>query len=299
MRIAVLVATSKPGWSTRRLVEALRRRGHRALLVDVREAWLRVGRGVELGYRGARLDPDVVAVRSLGTSINTEQLMARLALLAGFEEAGVPVVNPWLGILYARNKALTALLLRRAGLTVPESMLSESLGPLLRFAARQGEVVVKPLSGSLGLGAYRVRDTDTLFHVASLLLDLSRPVYAQRFIERRGGGDIRAFVVGSRVVAAAERLPPPGGWKTNIAQGGRARRAVLSGDEVEAAVRAAEALGLLYAGVDMARGLDGNLYIFEVNAMPNWRGLYLATGVDPAEEIARLIEEVGKRGGDE
>jgi len=299
LRVAVVVASSKPGWSTRRLVEALRRRGHRAALVDIREAWLRVGEKVEVRYRGARLDPDVVVVRSLGSSLNVEQLMARLALLAGLEEAGVPVVNPWLGILYARNKALTALLLRRAGLSTPESVLAESLGPLLRFTREQREVVVKPLSGSLGLGSYRVRDTDTMFHVASLLLDLSRPVYAQRFIERRGGGDIRAFIVGGRLVAAAERLPPPGGWKTNIAQGGRARRVELSGEEEAAAIRAAEALGLLYAGVDMARGLDGRLYIFEVNAMPNWLGLYRATGIDPAEEIARLLERVAKRGGDE
>ena len=160
-------------------------------------------------------------------------------------------------------------------------------------------MVVKPLSGSLGLGSFLVTDPDQMYHIASLLFEAGRPVYAQRYIERHRGSDIRAFVVGDRVVAAVERQPRPGDWKTNVAQGGRPRPTRLSGDEEEAAVKASKTLGLYYAGVDMARGVDGTLYIFEANAMPNWRGLYLATGVDPAGEIAGLIERLVKRGGEE
>ena len=299
MKVAIIVASSRPGWSTRRLYRALRERGHQVAYVNVRDLTLLVDGGVELKVGGVSFNPDAVIVRELGMNVSLEQFMARLSLLEALEEQGIPVVNPWQGILAARNKMLSTLLFRRAGLRVPRSMLTESMRSAVRFASEEGRVVVKPLSGSLGLGSFLVTDPDQMYHVASLLFETGRPVYAQRFIERLEGTDIRAFVVGDRVVAAVERAPPPGGWKTNVARGGRPRPTRLSEGEEEAAIRAAKALGLYYAGVDMARGNDHNLYIFEANAMPNWRGLYLATGVDPAGEIAGLIERLVKRGGEE
>ncbi len=299
MKIAIIVASSRPGWSTRRLYRALRGRGHRVAYVNVKELTLLVDHGVELRVGRAPFDPDAVLVRELGMNVSLEQFLARLSLLEALEELGVLVVNPWRGILAARNKMLSTLLFRRAGLRVPRSILTESMGGAIRFAGEERRVVVKPLSGSLGLGSFLVTDPDQMYHIASLLLEVGRPVYAQRFVERVGGADIRAFVVGGRVVAAVERLPPPGGWKTNVARGGRPRPTRLSDEEVEAVVRAAEALNLYYAGVDAARGVDGGFYIFEANAMPNWRGLYHATGVDPAEEIAGLVERLVRRGGEE
>ena len=299
VKVAILIASGRPGWSTRRLYHALKERGHHVAYVDVRDLILLVDGGVSLKAGRTPFNPDAVVVRSLGASITLEQFLARLTMLEALEELGVLVVNPWRGILVARSKMLSTLLFRRAGLHVPRSMLTESMGAAVRFADEEGRVVVKPLSGSLGLGSFLVKDPDQMYHVASLFLEAGRPVYSQRYVERAGGGDIRAFVVGGRVVAAAERLPPPGDWKTNIARGGRPRPTRLTPEEEEAAVRAAEALGLLYAGVDMARGVDGHLYIFEANAMPNWRGLYEATGIDPAGEIARLLEALVKRGGEE
>ncbi len=294
-RILVVTSRGRLNWSTRRLVEALRGRGHRVAVTPVDSMSLHISsNAIKLMVGGSVADVDAVLVRGLGASVNAEQLVARLGVLAGVEAAGVPVVNPWLSLLLARSKPLSTALLAARGLRVPETIVSESMAALLRFAESRGRVVVKPVMGSLGLGSFLAEGVDQLYHYASLLLSLSKPVYAQEYIEKRLNSDIRVFVVEGRVVAAARRIAPPGSWRTNIARGGHAEPVKLDGETEELALRAVEALGLYYAGVDIAEDQEGTPYILEVNASPNWRGLFHATGVDPAGEIARLVERLAK-----
>ncbi len=294
-RIIVVTGRGRPNWSTRRLIEALRDRGHRVAVTPIDSMSLQVSRSdIRLLIGGSVVEADALLVRGMGTSINAEQLVARLGVLAGVEAAGVPVVNPWLSLLLARSKPLSTTILAAQGLRVPETLISESMAALLRFAESKGRVVVKPVMGSLGLGSFLAEGVDQLYHYAGLLLSLSKPVYAQEYIEKRFNSDIRVFVVEGRVVAATRRIAPPGSWRTNIARGGQAEPVKLEGEAEELALRAVEALGLYYAGVDIAEDQEGTPYILEVNASPNWRGLFRATGVDPAGEIARLVEHLAK-----
>jgi len=298
----LLVASTRLSWSTRRLLKAFRERGHRAKPVIVSELSVRVDEsGVTIeGCGRSHCNPDAVIVRGLGAVDTPEKLLSRLTLLAAFEDMGVVVVNPWLPTLVARNKMLTALYLRRAGVPIPPSMLAESIGPVLRASRDWGRMVVKPLTGSLGLGSFLAENLDQAYLAASLFLATGHPVYAQRFISKEGNADIRVFIVGDRAVAAARRVAAPGEWRTNVARGARTEPVELDEETRYMAVRASKALGLYYAGVDVAiEGGTGRRYVLEVNAMPNWLGLYRATGIDPAEEIVGLVESIVKRGGEE
>ncbi len=303
MDAIIVVASTRLSWSTRRLLKAFRSRGHRVKPVIVSELNALIGENgsIEIWGCGPRpCTPDAVIVRGLGAVDTPEMLLSKLTLLALFEKAGALVVNPWLPILVARNKMLTTLYLLEAGLHVPASLLAESLGPVLRTAKSWGRLVIKPLSGSLGLGSFLAESLDQAYLAASLFLATRHPVYAQKYIPKAGDADIRVFVVGDRAVAAAKRVAAPGEWRTNIARGGRAEPIELYDELERIAVKASKSLGLYYAGIDIAIERDtGRHYVLEVNAMPNWLGLYRATGVDPAEEIVALVERTVKRGGEE
>jgi len=159
-----------------------------------------------------------------------------------------------------------------------------------RAAFRElGDVVVKPLFGANGRGMVRITDEEIAFRVFRAL-ELERAVYYVQETVPHDGRDLRVFVVGDRVVAAAwRRAPAPGGWRTNIARGGRAEAAELTPAWAELAVRAARAVGADYAGVDLLPARDGRILVLEVNGIPGWKGVQGATGVDvPAAIVAQL-----------
>jgi len=152
---------------------------------------------------------------------------------------------------------------------------------------------VKPLFGSMGLGMVRVSDDEMAFRVFRTLETLRAVYYLQRAIDH-DGCDVRAFVVGGRVIGAIERTAP--GWKTNIARGGRARAVTLAPERAELALAAARAVEADYAGVDLLPARDGTIYVVEVNGIPGWRGLQEATSVDVAAVIVEhLLGRVAPR----
>jgi len=136
-----------------------------------------------------------------------------------------------------------------------------------------GDVIVKPLFGSMGLGMVRVHDEEIAWRVFRALDAIRGVYYLQRTIDH-GGRDIRAFVAGDHVVGAIERRSADGGpqWRTNYSRGGAVRPLALSPEWTELAVRAARAVGADYAGVDLLPAEDGTVYALEVNAIPGWRG---------------------------
>ena len=138
---------------------------------------------------------------------------------------------------------------------------------------------MKPLFGSMGLGMVRVSDEEMAFRVFKTIEQIRGVYYLQRAIEHEGR-DIRAFVVGGRVLAAIERRSD--GWRTNIARGGTARPVDAVRGLGRTGVRAAAAVGAEYAGVDLLPARDGTVYVLEVNGIPGWQGLQEATGVDVA-----------------
>jgi RimK family alpha-L-glutamate ligase len=145
-----------------------------------------------------------------------------------------------------------------------------------------GDVIVKPLFGSMGLGMVRVSDEEMAFRVFKTIETIRGVYYLQRAIDHEGR-DIRAFVVGGRVLAAIERRS--NGWRTNLSRGGTAQALHLPDAWSLLAVRAAAAVGAEYAGVDLLPARDGSVYVLEVNGIPGWEGLQAATGLDVAGAV--------------
>jgi RimK family alpha-L-glutamate ligase len=207
---------------------------------------------------------DAVIVRGIPRG-SLEQVIFRVDALHALVERGVTCVNGPRTIACER----------------PEDALEavEELG---------GDVIVKPLFGSMGAGMTRVDDPDVAYRVFHALA-LERAVYyLQEALPH--GRDLRAFVVGGRVLAAIERVGS--GWRTNLARGARARATELSAEQERVCLEAADALGVDYAGVDLLRAADGRDYVLELNGIPGWHGLQRATGADVAAALVAQVEAV-------
>lgn len=296
MKVAIL--GSPRGWHVRVLRQALECRGVTVTCLPITRLVARVaGRPWVRSQEETLDDCDAIFVRAIpGGSL--EQIIFRVDVLHRLENAGVRIVNPPATIERTVDKYYTSSLLEDAGLPTPRTVVTERFDDALAaFHELGGDVVVKPLFGSEGRGMVRVSDPDTAYRVFRAL-ELGRYVYyLQEFIPHAPHAgvneDIRAFVVGDRVVAAMVRRA--NSWKTNVAQGAEALALTLSPDLVEMSLCAARALDADYAGVDILRSEEGRVYVSEVNGIPGWAKLQQVTGVDVAEI---LVEYVIGRGGE-
>jgi RimK family alpha-L-glutamate ligase len=286
MRVAVVGSTG--GWHAGRLEQALAARGHACGFAPVTRIASSIGGAIALRSAGIDLHAcDVVLVRGIPRG-SLEQIVFRVDALHALEALGVRVVNRALAIERAIDKFLASALVAAAGVPTPRTFACERAADALEaFAALGGDVIVKPLFGSMGFGMARVEDPDVAARVFRAL-EIERAVYYLQETVPHDGVDIRALVVGERVVAAIERVGT--GWRANLARGARARPAHLDDGRAELCVRAAAALGADYAGVDLLRSADGRDYVLEVNAIPGWHGVESATGIDVAAAIAEHLE---------
>jgi len=291
MRIPILSARS--GWHVDELSRALRERGHEGVGLRYEEFTSRYGRGRRIAAGGVTLDDAPAVIVRIIPDGSLEQLVARVDVLHALEERGVLVLNPPAAIERTVDKSWTTALLDEAGLPTPETVVCESVEVAMEAFRELGDVILKPLFGSMGLGMLRIREEETAWRVFRTVERLRGVFYLQRTIEH-GGRDLRAFVVGGRVIGAIERRAE--GWRTNVAQGATATAARLSARQEQTAVAAAGAVRADVAGVDLVPGPDGVDYVIEVNGIPGWRGLKDATGVDAAGAIVdHLIRRISGR----
>ena len=286
MRVAILSA--RQGWHTDQLCRALAERGYEGRVLPYEALVAHLGRGAATGITagGDDLGGCTAVLARIIPAGSLEQIVFRVDTLHTLEERGIPVVNPPRTIERTVDKLWTTALLEQAGLRVPETVVCESADAALAAFRALGDVIVKPLFGSMGLGMVRVTDEEMAFRVFRTLETLRGVYYVQRTIDH-GGCDVRAFVVGGRVIGAIERSAP--GGKTNLARGGRARAVTLPAARVESALAAAKAVGADYAGVDLLPARDGTTYVVEVNGIPGWRGLQEATSSDVAGAIVEHL----------
>ncbi len=237
--------------------------------------------GIDLGAT------DGVLVRMMPPG-SLEQVVFRMDALHRVDASGVPVVNPPRAIEAAVDKYLALAKLEAEGLRVPPTWVGESAAEALAMFDQLGsDVVIKPLFGSEGRGLVRVSDLELARRAVFAIERLNAVIYMQAFLPHEGF-DVRAFVIGDRVVGAIRRYPASGQWRSNLSVGGRAESMRID-DEVETlALRAAKAVGARVAGVDLLPGRDG-WYVLEVNAVPGWKGLAAATGIDVASEVLREV----------
>lgn len=290
-RTEVLILGGGGDWHASRL-----RRAFADLGVDARPvAFADCAFDADAGPLGIRLGggterPAAVVVRSIPAG-SFEQVTLRLGLLHALREQGVPVVNDARAIERCVDKSTTSFLLARAGLPTPPAWSCETreqaAAIVLREIAVGHRLVQKPLFGSQGRGLRLLLHPDDLSEAE----DVAGVFHLQRFVgSDQGWHDFRVLVAAGRAVAGMARRGAS--WITNVRRGGRPERVDLGHDLASLAVAAVEAVGAIYAGVDLIRGRDDRLQVLEVNSMPAWQGLQSVTEIDLAASLARAVVEI-------
>ncbi len=287
MRILILSRNPRL-YSTSRIVEAARGRGHEVRVLDYLGVQLELsGDGNDVLYGGASLLGFDVVVPRIGASYT----IFGASVVRQFESAGVYTLNSASGIRQSRDKLMASQLLAGAGLNMPRTVFSHggrNVDSLIR-AVGGPPVVIKLTEGTQGTGVILAETFDAAESVMSALRMLNAEMLVQEFVREANGTDIRAFVVGDEVVAAMMRRARPGEFRANIHRGAIAKAIELTALEREVALRAAKVLGLSVAGVDFLRGRDGPL-LLEVNSSPGLEGIEAATSVDVATEMVAHME---------
>ncbi len=232
-------------------------------------------------------------LRNLGFILTTEQLMKRVDVLEEMEKSGINIINKPSSMLLARDKFKSLIKLRKHGIPVPETAIVEDPFEAMRLTQEWGEVVIKPVVGSLGLGSVKASDPDIVFRIAKSILSVNQPVYIQKYV-KKPDRDIRSFVVGDKVIGTVYRISQ-GSWKTNVAQGAITQVLAPSEEIIEMSIKATQILGLDYSGIDIVEDMDGGYKILEVNGAPLWKGFMTATSINPAKYIVEHIIEKAKK----
>jgi len=281
----LVILAAREGWHTGELARALEARGHTGSFVPYEGLVASIGRRSGLRSRAADLDRADAVLTRIIPSGSLDQIVFRLDALHRLEERGVRVVNSPRALERTIDKCWTSSALEQCGLPTPDTVVCETIEEAFAAFREMGDVIVKPLFGSMGLGMVRVTDEEMAFRVFKTIEQIRGVYYLQRTIEH-DGRDVRAFVVGGRVLGAIERRSR--GWRTNISRGGTAQSVRLPDEWSALALRAAAAVGAEYAGVDLLPAADGAVYVIEVNGIPGWRGLQTATGIDVAGALVEL-----------
>ena len=281
MRFAILAGGD--GWHVRDLRRAAADHGHSAELLDFRRLVAGVGTGPDpfAGY-------DAVIIRTMPPG-TLEQVVFRMDLLHRTLAAGTAVLNPPAALEACVDKYLATAKLAATELPVPPTVACQTADAALEaFAALGGDVVVKPLFGSEGRGMVRVGDPELAWRTFRTLERLQAVLYLQKFLPHPGW-DLRVLVLGGTVLAAMRRHAKDDDWRTNVAQGGRAEAVTATVEQERLALRAAAAVGAIFAGVDLLPTADGHVVV-EVNAVPGWRALAPACRMDVAAAVVRFLE---------
>ncbi|MCS7365033.1 MAG: RimK family alpha-L-glutamate ligase [archaeon GB-1867-035] len=286
MIIGILTRRPK-SWYSIQLKEAIENKGHKAQFFTLSRMIARIGYKPYIEQYGVDLLRTISAliVRPIGRG-TLDQCIFRLDILHKLAEEGLPVINNPKAIERCLDKYQTLMLLEKMGLPVPKTAVTENIEEAMKAFYELGEdVVVKPLFGARGIGIVRVNDPDIAIRVFRTINLLGEVIYIQEFISH-GTRDIRAFVIGNKVVASMYR--EANSWKTNVAQGAKPTPLKISGKLEELAVKAAKITGCEIAGVDILEGPDG-YYITEINSQPGWQGLQTVTQFNIAEKIIEYI----------
>ncbi|TAM20145.1 MAG: 30S ribosomal protein S6--L-glutamate ligase [Rhodanobacter sp.] len=287
MKIAILSRNARL-YSTRRLVEAARARDHVVRVLDPLRCYVRIApEAVQMRYKGKPLrDIDAVIPR-----IGTNTTFYGTAVLRQLEMMGVYTPNPSDAVLRARDKLRSLQILAAQGIAMPVTVFGDNPDDTDDVLAMLGEPphVIKLNEGSQGTGVVLAEKRSASQSVVEAFRGLYANFLVQEFVAEAKGCDLRCFVVGGKVVAAMQREASPGDFRANLHRGGSASVAVLSAAEKRIAVRAAGALGLGIAGVDLLRSHRGPL-VLEVNASPGLEGIEAATGVDVSTCIIEHLE---------
>jgi ribosomal protein S6--L-glutamate ligase len=293
MKIAMLARNANL-YSHKRLVEAAQERGHEIEIINTLRCYMNIAsRRPEVWYNGEQLPQFDAVIPRIGASVT----YYGLAVLRQFEMMGVYPVNESVAIGRSRDKLRSMQLLARDGIGLPVTTFAhdpKQTEEVIRLAGG-APVVVKLLEGTQGIGVVLADTERSAKSVIEAFRGAGVNIMAQEFIKEAGGSDIRALVIGGKVVAAMQRSGAEGEFRSNLHRGGSARAVKISPEERATALRAAKSLGLNVCGVDMLRSNHGPV-VMEVNSSPGLEGVEKATGRDIAGKIIEFIEKNAKVG---
>ena len=293
MKIALLSRNSNL-YSTRRLKEAAEERGHDARVIDYLRCVMDItSHKPAIRYAGQELeDYDAIIPR-----IGATHTFYGTAVVRQFEMMNVFPTNESQGISRSRDKLRSLQLLSRNGIGLPVTGFAHSTKDIDGLIELVGgaPLIVKLIEGTQGVGVVLAETKKSAEAVIAAFRQLDANILVQEFIKEAKGADIRAFVVGGRVVASMRRQGAPGEFRSNLHQGGYAEKIKLTPEERSTAVRAAKTMGLNVCGVDLLRSNHGPV-VMEVNSSPGLEGIEETTGIDVAGKVIEFIEKNARPG---
>ena len=291
MRIAIL-SRNKNLYSTKRLVEAAKLRGHEAVILDTLRCYMNSSSAKpSIHYKGEEIQHFDAVIPRIGASIT----FYGCAVLRQFEMMGVYPLNESVAISRARDKLRSSQLLSRKGIGIPITAFANRPDDIKDMIKMVGgaPVVMKLLEGTQGIGVVLAENEKAAESVIQAFMGLNTNILVQEFIAEAGGSDIRCLVIGDKVVAAMKRQAPEGEFRSNLHRGGTAELVKLTSEERKTAVSAAKTMGLNAAGVDILRSNRGPV-VMEVNSSPGLRGIETASGIDVAGMMVEFLEKNAK-----
>ena len=293
MKIAVLSRNTSL-YSTRRIVEAGEQRGHEMVVIDTLRAYMNItSHNPQIHYKGQTLEGFDAVIPRIGASVT----FYGCAVLRQFEMMGVFPLNESVAISRSRDKLRSLQLLSREGIGLPVTGFAHSpddIPDLIRMVGG-APLVIKVLEGTQGIGVVLCETEKAAESVIEAFMGLKQDIMVQEYIAEARGADIRCFVIGNRVVAAMRRQAAPGEFRSNLHRGGTATQIRITPEERSTAIRAAKAMGLSVAGVDILRSNHGPL-VMEVNSSPGLEGIETTTGQDMADLMIQYIEDNARPG---
>lgn len=287
MKIAVLSRNSSL-YSTRRLVEAIESRGHEAVVLDHLKCDLVIeDAGPAIYYEGKVVNDVNAIIPRIGASVT----FYGTAVVRQFEMMNVFTTTASQAIVRSRDKLRSMQLLSGVGLPLPKTAFTNYSKEEKSLIDHVGgsPVIIKLLEGTQGLGVVLAETRKAAQSVIEAFHGLKARIIVQEFIKEAKASDLRVFVIDGKVVGAMKRTGKEGEFRSNLHRGGKAELVKLNRKEKSAAIKAAQAMGLAVAGVDMLQSERGPL-ILEVNSSPGLEGIEKATGIDIAGKIIEHIE---------
>ena len=288
MKIAIL-SRSPRAYSTKRLKEAAKARGHEVRILDTLKFSILVDQqGPALYYSNKPLRRYDAAIPRIGASIT----FFGTAVVRHFEQMGVVTLNSSQAIRISRDKLRASQILSRHNIGTPTSAFVNRRDSIIPAIEKVGgaPVIIKLLEGTQGVGVILADTVKTAQAIVETLQSTQHNVLIQKFIAESKGRDIRCFVVGGRVVAAMRRIATGDEFRSNVHRGGRVEAVELDAQYEATAIHAAQILGLNVAGVDLLESKDGP-QIMEVNSSPGLEGIEKATNIDIADAVIEFLEE--------
>lgn len=293
MRICI-ISRGPTLYSTSRIAEVGRRRRHDVRIVEpTRVVFGVTANGLEISHPMVKLDTMDVVIPRVGASA----MQYGLPMVEHFELMGIPVINGADSFRLARNKLLAGLLMSSLGIPTPRTLCLRDPAHIDAAVEVLGgpPVVVKIQPATQGVGVAVCESLRSTRSVVEAFWSMDREVILQEFIAEAAGSDIRTLVVDGRVVAAMRRTSAGEDFRSNLHRGGTAEAVELDRITAEIAVRAADAMELLVAGVDIIESRRGPL-VMEVNPSPGLQGIEEATAVDVAGAVIRCAERIAREG---